>query len=495
MEKMEVKTEDLLILVVDDEQDTRDACERILTKMGYPVLTAEGGSKALKLIEANPVSIVLLDLKMPGVDGIDILRQVDESILVVVITGYATIETAIEAMKLGAYDFLPKPFEPDGLRIVVKRAMEKIRLSRETTQLKTKQQEVLNDLGIEKKRTRTILESLPAGIFVTNREGKVVLVNPACCRLLNLEQDAVLGESLDDFITDNELWDLVRKVSKGRIKEEQVLPPLEFSVSEEQHLLARGQTILTDQGESLGAVITLEDIGWFVALNNIKSEFVAEVSHELRSPLSTIHEQLALVIRDLNRGDISEDLPILSRALEKTHDLISLVGDLLDLSRIDSGISFAQTEAIDLDDFLTKIIQFLTTRAENKKQTLTLTAEGEATHKVRADPLAIESIFGNLITNAINYTPEGGAIEVKMETNEKMVVVAVCDNGLGIPEDLQEMIFKKFYRVKNEKTRGISGTGLGLPIVKGLIDTVGGTIELESQEGKGSIFTVALPKI
>ena len=118
------------IMVTDDEQHIRDGCERILKRVGYEVLKASTGSEALDILSREHIPIILLDLKMPGMDGMEVLkriRQLDESLLVIVITGFATVETAIEAMKLGAYDFIPKPFEPDQLRIVVNRAAEKVR--------------------------------------------------------------------------------------------------------------------------------------------------------------------------------------------------------------------------------------------------------------------------------------------------------------------------------------------------------------------------------
>jgi two-component system, OmpR family, phosphate regulon sensor histidine kinase PhoR len=159
------KTDDAIyVLVVDDEQNIRDGSERILKRGGYEVLKAATGLAALELLAEQRVHIVLLDLKMPGMDGMDVLkriRQLDESILVIVITGFATVETAIEAMKLGAYDFIPKPFEPEQLRIVVNRAAEKLLLTREAQNLEQERNRTLLDLNTEKSRIRTVLESLP----------------------------------------------------------------------------------------------------------------------------------------------------------------------------------------------------------------------------------------------------------------------------------------------------------------------------------------------
>lgn len=490
------QTEDLMVLVVDDEADTRDGCERILSRMGYQVLTAASGDEGLRIVKKDPVSIVLLDLKMPGADGMKILEQIREfnaSILVIVITGFATVELAIEAMKLGAYDFIPKPFEPDQLRIVVRRAHEKIRLTTEAIKLDLERQRTLADLGNEKSRTRTIIESLPTGVVVTNAGGNVVLMNPAFCQQLRIDQATESGDPIDAYVKDEGFCQLVRQISKGKQRAADQIPACEVALPNGRYLLAKGRPILGEGGECRGAVMTLSDITALRALDRVKSEFVAEVSHELRSPLSTIHEQLALVIRDMAEGEPAGDLPILSRALEKTHDLISLVGDLLDLSRIESGANYSNPKPVRLDDLLETIVSFLGTKTEKRRQKLSLELPAEPLPELLIDPFALESIFGNLITNAINYTQDEGKIRVRVAFKGKKISVSVSDNGMGIDAKHLDRIFDRFYRVKDEKTRYISGTGLGLPIVKGLLDSLGGTISVQSTVGKGSKFTVVLP--
>jgi len=230
------------------------------------------------------------------------------------------------------------------------------------------------------------------------------------------------------------------------------------------------------------------------ALDQLKSEFVAKVSHELRSPLSTIHEQLALVLTEMVGQEASEnDQHILSRAKEKTQGLISLIGDLLDLSRIEAGIDSLELKSVHLEEILQGVANFLETRARARNQSLVLQLPEKPLPSIMADPLALESIFGNLITNAINYTQEGGNIRVKADLTGINIQVEVVDNGFGIEAKDLEKIFERFYRVKDEKTRYITGTGLGLPIVKSLLDSLGGFIDVESTPGKGSTFRVLLP--
>lgn len=484
------------ILVVDDERSIREGVERVLSRMGCEVTTAQNGKEGLDILKREAVSIAILDLKMPGMDGMELhqrIREIDERIVVIIITGYATIETAINAMKQGAYDFIPKPFEPDHLKIVVNRAIEKIRLSREAEKLQAERERTLIDLDREKSRTRTIIESLPIGVVVTNTAGEVVLKNPAFMQSLELSSDPEAGALIDACVADEGFCSFVREISTGSRGIEGEVPTYELCVSENKYLLSRGRPVMNEKNECMGAVVTLSNITSLKMLDQLKSEFVAKVSHELRSPLSTIHEQLATVLKDMALEGAEVDHDLITRAKEKTNALISLISDLLDLSRIESGSLTENKKPVQVTELLSSIVDFLDSRATANGQSLFFQGGAEDIPEITADPMALESIFGNLVTNAINYTPEGGEITVSVETVDHQIKVTVSDTGFGIDEKHRAKIFERFYRVKDENTRHITGTGLGLPIVKGLVDSMGGKIELDSQPGKGSVFTVFLP--
>ena len=408
----------IMILVIDDEKDIRDGSERILSKMGCKVLKADRGKTGLQMLAENPVAIVLLDMKMPGMDGMEVLKHIRQDhpeILVVIITGFATIETAIEAMKEGAYDFIPKPFEPDQLRIVVNRAWENLRLSAEAQHLAEERQRTLADLDAEKSRVRTILESLPSGTAVTNNNGQVVLMNPAFRRHLGIASTASLGKPIGEYVDDEGLKTLVMDISQGRHVDFDDIPVYEFARPNQKYFMAATRPVLGERNACLGAVISISDISTMKSLDQLKSEFVAKVSHELRSPLSTIHEQLAVVINDIVEVAPESDHQLLSRAKEKTFGLISLISDLLDLSRIEEGAICRDIRSLAVVDLLTNVVDFLKTRAEAKNQTLSLELVENNLPEITADAIALESIFGNLITNAINYTPNGGHITVKAD--------------------------------------------------------------------------------
>ncbi|MBF0100865.1 MAG: response regulator [Desulfobacterales bacterium] len=481
------------ILAVDDERDIREGCERILTRLDFHVFTASRGEEALAIVQKENIAIVLLDLKMPGMDGIEVLhriREFNQNIVVIVVTGFATVATAIEAMKKGAYDFIPKPFEPEQLRIVVKRAREKLRLEYEAEKLKQERARTLADLGMEKSRIRTIIESLPNGIVVTNTACQVVLINPIFCKYLGF--DLKPGESIDHYIKDETLCTLIQRLSQNTMEANEKKFKYELQLDNHVYLLAEGQQVLSEDGDCLGAVVMFMDITEMKALNQMKSDFVAKVSHDLRSPLTTIHEQLSTVLNDME-GLKEYYVRILTRAKEKTHGLITMIADLLDISRIEAGMVHHRLEPVNINNVLKSIIEFLDTQAKHKQQTLIFQPNTESLPEIIADMESLDSIFGNLISNAINYTQEGGEIIVKSSIVQDHICVEVKDNGYGIESQYHEKIFDKFFRVKNEKTRYAIGTGLGLPIVKALVEGMKGQISLESDYGKGSSFLVKLP--
>jgi signal transduction histidine kinase len=376
---------------------------------------------------------------------------------------------------------------------VVDRAIELKQLSEEAKRLQEERQRTLKDLHLEQSRTRTVIRALPDGVMVTTPDAHVALMNPACTRLISLTGEFPPGEHIRNYVKDESFCDLVTRTSRGEVPEDQTSLTYEFSMEGDKYLRVDSTTISSEEGECLGAVTVVIDITGLMVLDRLKSEFVAKVSHELRSPLSTIHEQLAMVLTKLTDETPDDQRYLLSRAKEKTHGLITMIGDLLDLSRIESGLVTKDRKPLDVAGLLTGIVDFLRSKATGKNQTLALTLPEEGLPLVSADPQSLEIVFGNLITNAIHYTGEGGSVDVSAKAEDNRVRVAVQDNGFGIAKRHQERIFERFYRVKDDNTRYITGTGLGLPIVKGIVDDLGGSIALESEPGEGSTFTVVLP--
>jgi len=479
------------ILVVDDEKIMRDGCVRILGKEGWAVQTAASGEEGLRLLREDPFDLLLLDLKMPGLSGMEVLQQVKDlhsHLLVVVITGYATVETAVEAMKAGAYDFISKPFLPDQLRIVVHRALEKKALQREADILRQEREKGLREIAGEKSKIKTIIHCMADGVLVTDHEGHVVLHNPALVRMCKMETPPPLGELLKDCIRDVCLKDFVeriRQIREGSSVSQEV-------VVGELTLMAQIAPVRSEEGEILGAVTVLRDISMLKAMDQMKSDFVAMVSHELRAPLSSVEQQLSVILAGI-LGEINlRQKEMLGRAKERTHALLTLINDLLDLSKIEAGFVVQHKESAPISGVLKRVVEILTPQAEAKNISLTLQLS-DVLPNVTMDTGNMEEVFMNLVSNGIKYTSEGGSVDLFARVQGSHLCVEVSDNGIGVSAEDLHRIFDKFYRVKNAQTRKITGTGLGLPIVKRIVEAHLGTVEVESQPGVGSRFRVYLP--
>ena len=487
------------ILVIDDEQIMRDGCSRILSKDGWSVLTAENGKKGLEEIQGHPEGIdaVLLDLMMPGMSGMEVLdqiRTIDPNLPVIVITGYATVESAVEAMKKGAYDFIPKPFTPDQLRIVVKRALERRFLQKEAEFLRKERERSLRDIATEKSKIKTIINCMGDGVLVCDRDGCLVLTNPAASRMLKTHEAVLLGNFLYQCNLPAELSKTIQESLEAKdTSYSSVSQELGFGEAEEIFLRAHTAPVRNDVGETIGSVTVLQDISHLKELDKMKSEFVAMVTHELRAPIAAVEQQLTVILNGM-AGEVTEKQEqLLSRAKERTRGLLDLIKDLLDLSKIEAGKMIQYKEPLSLQEVIQRVVDLMRAEAENKKIDLQFSTPSKISF-ILADRNSMEGIFTNLISNAIKYTPEGRKVWVTLGEDGEFVKATVSDTGIGIKKTDLPRIFDKFYRVKTTETRQIVGTGLGLSIVKSIVDAHLGSISVESEEGGGTTFTVSFPK-
>jgi PAS domain S-box-containing protein len=487
------------ILVIDDEQIMRDGCSRILSKDGWAVITAENGKQGLEAIRADPekIDLILLDLMMPGMSGMEVLdqvRNIDPSLLVIVITGYATVESAVEAMKKGAYDFIPKPFTPDQLRIVVRRALERKSLQKEAEFLRRERERSLRDIATEKSKIKTIIQCMGDGVLVCDRDSCVVLSNPAASRMLKVAEGSLLGNLLPQCNLHQELSKIIQETLSTTDKNYTSVSQ-ELSIGESSEIFLRAHTapVRNDLGDTLGSVTVLQDISHLKELDKMKSDFIAMVAHELRAPLAAVEQQLTVILNKLAGEVTAKQEQLLSRAKERTKGLLTLIKDLLDISKIEAGMMVQYKEPLSLQEVAQKVVDLMRAEADAKKLDLQLSGPSKLP-LIGADRNSMEGIFTNLISNAIKYTPEGGKIEVTLSEEGGFVKAVVSDTGIGIKKEDLPRIFDRFFRVKTAETRQIVGTGLGLSIVKSIVDAHLGSISVESEEGGGTTFTVLLPK-
>jgi signal transduction histidine kinase len=371
------------ILVIDDEIGICKGCRRVLEPEGFQVDTACTIKEGLNKILNGDYDLVLLDVMMPDGRGIDLLGPINESdpeIVIIIITGYATVELAVNAIRQGAYDFISKPFTSDLLLITVSQGIEKRRLA------------------LEAKR----------------------------------------------------LQDIERKASRLAYEKEEM-----------------------------------------ERLDRFKSEFMLTVAHELRSPIGGALSLLRTLLRGL-AGELSEQQnEILKRIEIRLNNLLELVNDLLSLAATKSVEPDQPLESVPLQKCIHQILERFSVEANAKHQSLSFESPDELIF-VRATEDGLATVFGNLIGNAIKYTPEGGDIQVRVVPSNGEAQISVTDTGIGIPKEDLPRLGEEFFRAKNARQSDIGGTGLGLSIVKQLVERFGGLIAISSTPGEGTMISVKL---
>jgi two-component system, sensor histidine kinase and response regulator len=367
----------LKVLVVDDEPGMRTGAVRALERfvvdlpevngqVGFELATAETGEAALQKIREVPPDIVLLDFMLPGIGGLDVLQEIGSRLpdtLTIMITAYATLETAVTAAKRGAYDFLAKPFTPAELKNVVRKAAARIILARRA-----------KELAEERKRVRF--------------------------------------------------------------------------------------------------------------------EFISVLAHELKAPLGAVEGYLANMRERVAGNELDSYDRSIERSLLRIEGMRKLIYDLLDLTHIESGQKQRSFTSVRLRESAGLAMEAVAGEARNREITLVL-HPGEDV-EMQADRGEVEIILNNLVSNAVKYNRDGGRVDVSIGATGEEVTIQVADTGIGMgPEDLARL-FQDFTRIRNEDTRGILGSGLGLSIVRKLADLYGGTASATSEPGLGSTFTVML---
>lgn len=369
--------ETLRVLITDDELGMRLGVARTLRgfticvpdvsgEVGFTVEEAESGEASLEIIKQSPPDILLLDHKMPGISGLDVLdilsgMQLD--MLTIMITAYASIETAVTATKRGAYDFLAKPFTPDELRNTVRKAASRLILAKQARKL------------AEEKR-------------------------------------------------------------------------------------------------------------------QIRFQFIRVLGHELKAPLNAVEGYLRM-IQDQALGDkLDAYKEVVQRSMVRIEGMGKLIADLLDLTTIESGQRTRQLAQLDVAEVARASIETLQPAAKDRNITVRLHVANPVT--LTADRYEIETIFNNLISNAIKYNHDDGQVDVTLEKAGNQIAITVADTGIGMTPDEVTRLFGEFVRIRNERTQNILGSGLGLSIVKKLALLYHGDATVESEFDFGSTFTVKL---
>jgi signal transduction histidine kinase len=331
-------------------------------------IEAETGEKAVDIIDNEEIDIILLDNKLPGIEGIEVLDYIKKknyNALVMMITSYASLDLAVKATERGAYNFVPKPFTPDELRAAMENITKKLYLQRMTKEM------------------------------------------------------AQVGKK-------------------------------------------------------------------------IRFQFLSVLSHELKSPINAIEGYLN-IMKEKQAGDSIDDYNVMiNRSLERINGMRGLIFDMLDLTRIESGKKNRNLAQVDICEVAKIAIDSIEPMAIQKNIKINTNFPEELVFT--ADSGEVEIIFNNLISNAIKYNIENGSVDITIHSDTKKIKIIVEDTGIGMTEEEAKNVFNDFVRIKNEKTKHITGSGLGLSITKKIIDLYNGNIQIDSKESQGSKFTIVLPR-
>ena len=489
-------TEPISILVVDDERGIREGCRRILSTEGYSVDAAENGKEGLERVRGKSYDLILVDLMMPvmgGLEMMDKVKEIDQEAILIVITGFATIETAVEAMKHGAYDYVPKPFTPDNLVTVVNRGVETRRLRRQARELMEERDQKLLEVANETSKIHAIVNSMADGILVFNREKKLVLWNPTVIKMLNLNDKLETERNITEVIPYENLVQVISKAFDPNTSHYTILSEeIELPPPESRTLMVNVSAVRDEKGQELGVVSTIRDITALKEIDQIKSQFVSMVTHELRAPLGAIEGYLTAYLSGVAGDDPRLNRQMLERAKQRAHSLLELVNDLLQFIRLEAKRVERKKEMLHVSEVITNTVELLKGQGESKGLEFKVEVENPEP-LVEADRCEMEQLFTNLVSNAIKYNRKQGKVVVKVKPGHHFLDVSVQDTGIGIDKQHLGQIFDEFYRVSGPDTRYTTGTGLGLSIVKKIIESNSGRISVSSKVNEGTTFTVKLP--
>lgn len=343
--------------------------------------------------------------------------------------------------------------------------------------------ENLNEMGKQKKQIETILIHMTDGIIAFDMEGKIIHINPAAKSLLQLDrQDNNFNRIFQKLNTDINLEKIVYlenwTSSEQRLNIDEKYVNLLFAPFQDEN------------NKPAGVIVVIQDITQHVKLDNMQKEFVADVSHELKTPITSIMGYAdTLLESEYDREMQAKFLGVISSEARR---MARLVTDLLVLSRYDNKKITKEEVEFDLGDLTKKCIERLKFEIEKKNHHVECFVTANVP-PVRADKYGIERVILNIITNAIKYTPENGIIKVYVGFVYNDAYIKIIDNGIGIPEQDLSRIFERFYRVDKARTREMGGTGLGLSIAKEILDQNNGSIDIKSEAGKGTEVVIRVP--
>jgi len=496
------------LLIIDDEASTRDLLKMSLESDGYTVFVAEDGPKGLEIFAREKPPVVLTDIKMPGMDGIEVLRRVKEQspdTEVIVITGHGEMNLAVQALQLEASDFINKPISDEGLAVALRRAEEKIwmreKLKEYTEDLERVIQETNKELVKRHELEHNLIQTAMDGIIANDRQGKIIIFNEGAERIYGYTREEATSKI---HVTQLYPEGQARQIKKMIYGDEYGGPGRLINYSVEV-LTQTGElvpillsaTIIDDKGEEVATVGHFKDMREIKMLEDelLTSERMATVGQTTAG----IAHGVKNILHGMKLGAFMIDTGFDKDKPESLRKGWSLVRKNINrVSKMTKEmLSLASTappafEVCSLNDIVEEVCELLTEEISRREISLVLELD-PSLPQVTVDPDGIHTCLLNLVTNAIEAFPEdssGGQVTVSSrDEGEAGVHLEVRDTGEGMSEELLERVLENLFT-----TKGARGTGLGLAITQKIVHEHGGTIQVESEPKKGSCFTIILPE-
>jgi PAS domain S-box-containing protein len=490
---MQIPLKNPSILVIDDEPGIREGLKRLFLMEHIKIETCASYAEAMEEIDRKEYDLYLIDLKLPDGDGLYILKKIkekDPEAVCIIMTAYGSISSAVEAVKVGAFSYITKPFLPDDFIVVCTQALEHRWYILEARRLKREHHRRLLEVAYEQTRLKTIIQSLKDGVLILNKDQELVLYNQPLIRLLEIKKPLMIGESVADVIPmsiQKQIEQMIRERQSVRNLEEEyvVIPPIEKVV------LAQTSAIFDETEEFLGTVTIIRDITELKKIEQVKNQFVNMVAHELKAPIAAIVGYLDMISNRTLGNELKNYDKYIDRSIARALALQQLVNDLLELSRMRAGTVRREIKEINLSEILKETIEFFESEAVKKHISIRMEIEDHVIY--RADAEEMRRLFSNFLSNGIKYNVENGSVRIFLKKERTHLRIEFEDTGIGMTEEEQKNVFKEFFRAKNKYTAHIPGTGLGASIAKKIIDQYNGKIDVRSTPGKGTCFTISFP--
>lgn len=514
------------ILLVDDEPDVEGMVKLKFRKQirrgDYDFTFAADGAEALEKLKENPdIDIVISDINMPVMDGLTLLKRlqnIDRELKAIIVSAYGDMDNIRSAMNSGAYDFVTKPIDFNDLHITIEKTRKTVEEIKSGVNALRKAEKTLQETMA---RNHAIVNSAEDSIITIDSQGKIESVNPSVGKMFGYDENELIGQSFSAIIPAPESQNPDEFVIK--YLENMSAGEKSGKASELKALRKNGESFPADtmiskietDGQSSAFVAMIRDITLRKKAENLlreynqtlekevdkrteqlrkldkeKNEILGIAAHDLKNPLSNIKMLAKLLIdENLSGEDVKEFSCDILNASERMFDLIQ---NLLDINSIEQGKINLVPERFDISTIAKSEIDNFANSAESKGIKLASEFQTDVP-TVFADRNSTCQVMDNLISNAIKYTPRGGSVVVSLEKGDGEALFAVKDSGPGIKEEEKEKLFKKFSKLSSPPTGGEHSNGLGLSIVKKLVELMGGRVWCDSVFGEGAAFGASFP--